>query len=197
MIVGMSYPATVQIETPDRIAFWRPLVQWLLAIPHLLVVGVLDSVSQLVAVISWFAILFTGKLPAGLADFQAMRIRYELRTQAYMGFLHDEYPPFAFDATNDEPGGTPVTAAFTPALEGRKRLTVLLRLIWMIPAAVFAVIIGIIQAVCMLLGFFAVLFTGRWPAGLQDFVISALRVATRLNAYGLLLTDEYPPFALD
>ena len=153
--------------------------------------------SQLVAVISWFAIVFTGKLPAGLADFQAMRIRYELRVLAYMGFLHDEYPPFAFDATSDEPGGTPVTAGFTPALEDRKRLTVLLRLIWMIPAAVFAVIIGIIQVVCMLLGFFAVLFTGRWPAGLQDFVISALRVGTRLNAYGLLLTDEYPPFALD
>ena len=95
-VVCMSYPATVQIETPDRIAFWRPLVQWFLAIPHLLIAGVLGTVSQLVAVISWFAIVFTGRLPAGLADFQAMRLRYELRIQAYIAFLHDEYRLIAF-----------------------------------------------------------------------------------------------------
>ena len=172
-------------------------MQWFLAIPHLLVVGVLDSVSQVVALISWFAILFTGRLPAGLADVQAMRLRYEMRTQAYTGFLHAEYPPFAFDATSDDPGGTPVTVSISPALEGRERLTVLLRIIWMIPALIFAMIIGVLGLICGLLGFFAVLFTGRWPAGLRRFVIVALVVGLRLNAYALLLTDEYPPFALD
>ena len=193
----MSYPVALQIQTPDRIAFWRPLVQWFLAIPHLLVVGVLGSVSQVVAIISWFAIIFTGRLPSGFADFQAMRIRYELRVHTYTGFLHNEYPPFAFDATIGDPGGAPVTVSFSPALEGRKRLTVLLRIIWMIPASVFVFIIGIVGEICWLLGLFAVLLTGRWPAGLQRFVIATLLVGTRFNAFALLLTDEYPPFALD
>lgn len=193
----MSYPATLQIETPDRIANWRPLVQGILAIPHFIVVGVLDAVSQLLAVISWLAVLFTGRLPAGIANFQSMRLRYEMRVQAYAGFLHDQYPPFAFDATSADPGGTPVTVSYSPALEGRNRLTVLLRLIWMIPAVIFAVIVGVIAIICSILGFFAVLFTGRWPAALRRWVVASMVISNRVGAYSLLLTDDYPPFEVD
>jgi len=76
-------------------------------------------------------------------------------------------------------------------------LTTLIRLIMAIPAIVFAVIVGIISFVVHLLGFFAVLFTGRWPAGLRGFIVSVMGVDLRLNAYMGLLTDEYPPFSLD
>ena len=193
----MSYPATLQIDAPDRIARWRPLVQWFLAIPHLIVAAVLGTVSYVVAIISWIAIVITGKLAVGLADFQAMSLRYQLRISAYADFLHDEYPPFAFDTTSADPGGTPVTANYSPALEGRNRLTVLLRAIWMIPAMIFSVIISVVAYICGILGFFAVLITGRWPAGLRRWVVASLVVGNRLNAYALLLTDEYPPFEVD
>ena len=193
----MSYPATLQIDAPDRIARWRPLVQWFLAIPHLIVAAVLGTVSYVVAIISWIAIVITGKLAVGLADFQAMSLRYQLRISAYADFLHDEYPPFAFDTTSADPGGTPVTANYSPALEGRNRLTVLLRVIWMIPAMIFSVIISVVAYICGILGFFAVLITGRWPAGLRRWVVASLVVGNRLNAYALLLTDEYPPFEVD
>ena len=193
----MSYPATLQIETPDRIANWRPIVQWILAIPHFILLWVLQSVSAVVSLISWLVILVTGRLPVGLADFQAMALRYELRVIAYASFLHDEYPPFAFDTTSADPGGTPVTANYSPALEGRNRLTVLLRIIWMIPAMIFSLIISVIAYICGILGFFAVLITGRWPAGLLRWVVASLVVGNRLNAYFALLTDEYPPFEVD
>ena len=193
----MSYPATLQIDAPDRIARWRPLVQWFLVIPHLIVAAVLGTVSYVVAIISWIAIVITGKLAVGLADFQAMSLRYQLRISAYADFLHDEYPPFAFDTTSADPGGTPVTANYSPALEGRNRLTVLLRAIWMIPAMIFSVIISVVAYICGILGFFAVLITGRWPAGLRRWVVASLVVGNRLNAYALLLTDEYPPFEVD
>ncbi len=62
----------------------------LLAIPHLALVYVLGSVSEVVAVISWFAVLFSGRLPAGLAGFQAMYLRYSLRKATYVGFLREE-----------------------------------------------------------------------------------------------------------
>ncbi len=71
-----SYPATFTLDAPERVANWRPLVHWVLAIPHLAIVYVVGVVSEVVAVISWFAILFTGRLPAGLANFQAMYLRY-------------------------------------------------------------------------------------------------------------------------
>jgi hypothetical protein len=90
---GGPYPATFTFDSPERIANWRPLVHWLLAIPHLMILYALGTVSDVVAVISWFAVLFTGRLPAGLASLQAMYLRYTLRTATYFGFLREEYPP--------------------------------------------------------------------------------------------------------
>src|SRR5262245_31376318 len=128
--VAGSYPATFSFDPPSRIANWRPLVHWLLAIPHVAIVYVLGSVSELLSIISWFAILFTGKLPAGLASFQTMYMRYALRTATYFGFLREEYPPFAFDVTTVDPGNDPrVRVEFAPQLEHRNRLTTAFRLI--------------------------------------------------------------------
>lgn len=193
----MSYPVRFDVETPDRMENWRPLVQWLMALPHVLVMYLLGIVGFVVAVVSWFSIVFTGKFSDSLAATQAMVLRYSMRTTAFAGFLHEEFPPFDFTSSASEPGGTPVTVDFTPALENRNRLTVALRLFWMIPAAIFGAIVLFVAEILWFFAFFAVLFTGTWPAGLLDFVVKALRLSVRVNAYGALLTDEYPPFALD
>jgi hypothetical protein len=193
----VEYPATITVTTPDRLANWRPLVQWLLAIPHSIIAAVLGYVQQAVAVISWFIILFTGRLPEGLATFQVMIFRYTARAQLYAGFLYDRYPPFEFTMATDEPGGTPVELSITPALEDRNRLTVLVRIIWAIPALIFAFLIAIVGIICWIIGFFAVLFTGRWPEGLHAWVLKMVRCSLRVQAYTALLTDEYPPFATD
>ncbi len=168
-----------------------------MALPHLILAGVLGYVSRVVAIISWFVVVFTGRLPAGLAGFQVLTLRYNARANAYAGFLHDAYPPFAFDTSDDDPGGTPVHVRFQPQLENRNRLTVALRLILVIPAGLFAFVIGLIAWICHIISFFSVLFTGRWPEALRRWIVSALGVGLRLNAYFLLLTDEYPPFSLD
>jgi hypothetical protein len=192
-----SYPATFHVETPERIANWRPLVQWLLAIPHWLIVYVLAIVARLLAVISWFAILFTGRLPAGLANFQAMFLRYYLRTATYVGFLRTEYPPFGFTTTTADPGDDrEVRVDVVAQLENRNRLTTAFRLILAIPHIIVLVLLGIALFVVGVIAFFAVLFTGRWPVGLRDFVLGVARWWLRVDAYLLLLTDEYPPFSL-
>ena len=84
-----DYPATLRFDPPEHIANWRPLVQWLLAIPQFIVLYVLNIVSSVLAVVSWFVILFTGSMPAGLANFQALYVRYMIRTYTYAGFLRD------------------------------------------------------------------------------------------------------------
>ena len=193
----MSYPASLQIDTPERIANWRPLVHWLLLIPHYIVLHVLGVVSGVVGLISWIVIVLTGKLPAGLAGFQAMYLRYATVVGAHANFLTDQYPPFDFDTSPADPGRTQTSVSFSPALEGRNRLTALFRIITVIPAYIFSLIIVVIAAVCLLLGFFAVLFTGRWPDGLRRFVVASHLVNLRYLAYGMLLTDEYPPFSID
>jgi hypothetical protein len=193
-----GYPATFTFDPPERVANWRPLVNWLLAIPHYVILYGLRILSQVVGVISWFVILFTGALPEGFANVQAMYLRYELRTSTFASFLREEYPPFAFGMTPTDGGEDPrVRVDFRPALSERNRLTVAFRIILVIPQLLVLAALGIAASVVAVIAFFAVLFTGRWPAGLRDFVVNVARWYVRVEAYWLLLTDEYPPFAFE
>jgi hypothetical protein len=192
-----AYPATFTFDPPDRIANWRPLVNWLLGIPHLLILSVLRSVSQVLALVSWFAVVFTGRLPEGLANLQVMYLRYSIRTTTFVGFFREEYPPFAFEPTPNDPGDDPrVRVDVIPQFEERNRVTAGFRLILVIPHIVCLAVLGLAQFVVALIALFAVLFTGRWPAGLRDFVLGVTRWWLRVEAYLVLLTDEYPPFTL-
>ena len=193
-----AYPAGFRFDAPEAIANWRPLVHWLLVIPHVLVVVALQRVAQGLAVISWFAIVFTGRLPAGIARFQAMYLRYEIRTATFAGFLREEYPPFTFDTTIDDPGDDPrVHVEVDPQIEDRNRWTTGFRLILAIPHLIVLAFLAIALVVVAIIGFFAVLFTGRWPDGLRTFALGVGRWWLRVQAYLLLLTDDYPPFTLD
>lgn len=195
---GQPYPATFEVERPDRIANWRPLVQWLLAIPHFLILYGLEIAARAVAVVAWFAIVFTGKLPEGLANLLCLFIRYNNRASAYAGFLREEYPPFAYDPVAPDPGDyPPVLTGLTPELEDRNRVTVGFRLILVIPQLIVLAVLGIAAFVVWVIGFFAVLFTGRWPEGMRTFVVGVMRWYTRVEAYLGLLTDKYPPFSLE
>lgn len=101
-----KYPSTVEEQTvhleidyPDverDLNRWLPLVKWLLAIPHYIVLAVLVIVAIVVVVIAWFAILFTGRYPRGLFNYVVGVGRWSLRVQAYAFLLvTDRYPPFS------------------------------------------------------------------------------------------------------
>src|SRR5262245_8127067 len=87
------YPASFEFDPAERVANWRPLVSWLLAIPHLAILYALQAVAEVLSIVSWFAIVFTGKVPAGIVNFQAMSLRYAMRTMTYVLFMREEYPP--------------------------------------------------------------------------------------------------------
>ena len=101
-----GYPSTVdeqsvhlELDYPDvenDLNRWLPLVKWLLAIPHYVVLVVLYVAAFFVWIIAWFAILFTGVYPRGLFDFMVGVARWSLRVEAYAFLLiTDEYPPFS------------------------------------------------------------------------------------------------------
>jgi hypothetical protein len=192
-----SQPATLAFQAPEKVANWRPLVNWLLALPHYVVLYALQILSEVIAIISWFAILFTGTMPEQFANIQAMYMRYAIRTYTFSGFLREEYPPFAFGMTPRDGGEDPrVRVDFTPRLTERNRLTVAFRIILVIPQLIVLIFLGIAAAVVVLVALFAVLFTGRWPEGMRTFVLDVMRWYLRVETYLTLLTDEYPPFAL-
>jgi hypothetical protein len=193
-----GYPAVLEIDQPTRVANWRPLVHWLLAVPHWLVLYVIGLVAEVVAFVAWFAILFTGKLPAGMANLIALAVRYQNRVLAYVQFMREEYPPFTYDTTFPDPGDYPgVRTQLVPELEGRNRLTTAFRFILVIPHVIVLALLAIVVWFAMIGAFFVVLFTAKWPDGLFNFVLGFMRWSTRVNAYFLLLTDEYPPFSMD
>ncbi len=106
LLLTDRYPSTVdeqsvhlEIDYPDverDLNRWLPLVKWLLAIPHYVVLVVLSVVAVLAVIVAWFAILFTGQYPRALFDFVVGVGRWALRVQAYVTLLvTDRYPPFS------------------------------------------------------------------------------------------------------
>ena len=151
--------------------------------------GVLGAVAVVVAVLSWFAILFTGRHPDGLWNLAAFYLRWRVRAVSYAALLRDEYPPF---------GDAPYPAALLVLQPDapRDRLTVAFRPILAIPHLFAVWALGVAWAVTTVVAWFAILFTGRLPEPLARFGVGVLGWNTRVEAYLLLLRDEYPPFSL-
>jgi hypothetical protein len=89
----------------------------------------------------------------------------------------------------------PITVGITYP-EKLSRLSTLFRLILVIPQAIVVYLVGIIAGIMMFFAWWAILFTGKYPKGLFDFVAGYLRWNTRVSGYYSLLTDKYPPFSM-
>jgi hypothetical protein len=98
--------------------------------------------------------------------------------------------------TPADDGHDPAKVGLQVQLTDRNRLTVGLRFLWIIPIALYTFVMVIAAFFVYIAAFFAVLFTGRWPAGMRSFVIGVMRLGVRVQAYGRLLVDDYPPFSL-
>jgi hypothetical protein len=190
-----GYPVDAGIAVPDHIANWRPLVHWLLVIPHLLLVYVLGLVERVVVFIGWFAALFTGRMPDGMANFVAGYYRYAWRVMTYAVWLREPYPSFQLPSGVADDGSDPAWLQVSPD-RTLSRLAVLFRGLLIIPQAIALFFVLIAAYVAVIIAFFAVLFTGRWPVGLANFVIGALRWSLRVNMWYSLLANPYPPFSL-
>jgi len=194
--VSMPYPATVEFDADRHITRWRPLVQWLLAVPHLMVAQALRALRGVLTLISLFTVLFTEQIPRSLFDVIAMTYRYEWRAMSYALFLHEDYPPFDFQLTADDDGVEPHTRLSITYPEHLNRWKPLYKWFLAIPHYVVLVALALGACVAFVVGFFAVLFTGEYPLGPRDFLVAVYRYGLRVQAYVGLLTDDYPPFRL-
>jgi hypothetical protein len=91
--MSTPYSAQLGFDADLHISRWRPLVQWILAIPHLMVARALNYLRSLLTLISLFTVLFTERIPPVIFDMIAMTYRYEWRALSYALFLHEDYPP--------------------------------------------------------------------------------------------------------
>ena len=192
---GVSPPAAPVLRTGDEIltAFAGPgrqrrvtvLFRLLLVIPHYIVLYALGIAVGIVAVICWFAALFTGRLPDGLADFLVGWLRWSTRVFAYVGLLTDQYPPFTLADAD-----YPVRVSAAP---GRlNRLAVLFRIILALPVAI---LVGILWSGVLLAGlviWLIVLITGTMPGPAYQAVAAVVRFGARFYGYFYLMSGTYP-----
>jgi hypothetical protein len=158
----------------------------ILAIPHLIVVGVWGYFAQILALIQWFIVLFTGQRNQAMWDLQYAYLGYYGRVYGYADLMFDPYPPFG-----TEQGATPAVLSVRYE-EPANRLTNGLRFIWAIPAIIILMVLSIAFFFVVIISWFAIVITGKHPRGMFDFGLDVLRYTLQTNAYVLLMTDTYP-----
>jgi Domain of unknown function (DUF4389) len=186
----------VEFHGDRQIIRWRPLVQWLLAIPQLMIASALRSLPGILILISLFTILFTERIPRPLFDMIATCYRYEWRAVSYALFLHQDYPPFDFQPAADDDGREPHTTLTIAYPERLDRWKPLYKWFLAIPHYLVLFVLAVGAVFAFIGSFFAVLFTGAYPEALREFQVGVYRYALRVEAYVGLLTDSYPPFRL-
>jgi len=201
-IASGGFPLTFKAERADALspALW--LVKWFLLIPHFIVLPFLWLGFGVSWFLALFAILFTGRYPRGLFDYNVgvMRWTWRVAFYGYEALGTDRYPPFTL-----QPGGYPADLE-VPYPERLSQGLVLVK--WWLLAIPHYIVIGILQGgggfyswgLVVILTLFAgvtLLFTGKYPNDLFRLIVGMNRWAFRVFAYAALMTDQYPPFRLD
>ena len=136
-------------------------------------------------------LLFRQKYPGWWFDFNLNIVRFGTRVFAYLLILRDEYP------STDEEQAVHVTLPDPQGGTGLNRWLPLVKWFLAIPHYIVLFFLYIAGAVLSLVGWFVVLFTGRYPRSFHDFVVGLMRWSVRVQAYTtVLVTDRYPPFQL-
>ena len=198
------YPLTLSVDYPDRdLNRVTTGFRLILAIPLLLLLALfglgrpgfgghpLGGVSLLLFLPVVALLVLRHKYPRWWFDFNVMLLRLETRITSYIFLLRDEYPSV------DDAQAVHVEVVYPDAPNELNRWLPLVKWFLAIPHFIVLFFLDIAAIVVVVIAWFAILFTGRYPEGMFDFVVGVMRWSLRVTAYAfLLVTDRYPPFSL-
>ena len=184
------------VNSPYELARWRPLVNWVLYIPHAIILNALQFLSRIVFLVYWVMLVCTGKLHPGLYTVMVMYERYNARSTAFLIGYSETYPPFDFDTSTVDDNAYPPVRLALPALSESVSRSAALNLFKAIPHYVVLMIYFVGAAVVAVVGWFAVLFTGAWPRGMRDFLVRVSNYYYRIWTYITMVDNDYPKFGL-
>jgi len=202
-MASQTYPVTITGELSIPPGRWKWLIKIVLAIPHIIVLAFLWVAFIIVWLIAFFAIVFTGRFPRGLFDFNVGVLRWTWRVEfyTYWALGTDKYPPFTLNSV-DYPADLQVEYP-----EKLSRGLVWIK--WWLLAIPHYIVgsffqaggnrrnnsLGLVNFLAIFAGF-VLLFTGKYPESIFKLVIGMNRWSYRVCAYAALMTDQYPPFRL-
>jgi hypothetical protein len=190
---GGDYPVQLDAQRQDSYHRFLPLVKWLLAFPHYIVLVVLAIGVLFAKIYAFFVVLFTGRYPEGVFKFVVAVLRWSWNVNAYVVLLTDRYPPFSLEADPSYPAQFDVVYP----TDGIDNWRPLVQWLLIIPYALVAYVLGILARLVALVGVFVILFTKELPRGMFDLILIPHRWQYRATAYGMFLVKRYPPFAWD
>ena len=186
-----QYPVNLKIEYSEKSNKSTALFRLVLIIPIILILALISSYAEALSIAVALMIIFKEKYPKWWFDWNVGITKFIYRIAAYGLLLRDEYP-----STDDEQA-IQVDLPYPDVKKDLNRWKPLVKWILVIPHFIVLVFTFIAVVFCTVFAWFAILFTGRYPKVIFDFVEGFLRWSLRVNAYAILLTtDEYPPFRL-
>jgi len=205
-----EYPVQFSVEYPDRnLDRATTAFRILVAIPILIVLAAIEGGGGWGGANggngAWIAaggggtlffpvllmIVFRQKYPRWWYDWNLELLRFENRVFVYLGLMDDRYP------STDERQSVSLEFPYPDAKQGLNRWLPLVKWFLAIPHYIVLIFLGLAAIVCVVIAWFAILITGRYPKELFDFVVGVMRWGNRVSAYAfVLVTDRYPPFRL-
>ena len=204
---SQSYPARFTIDYPEKCDRLTTLLRIPVIVPMLIVLGLVSGgTSQWEHLPGWrlvwggggyvFAatvlmLLFRRKYPRWWFDWNLALTKLAARVVAYFAVLTHQYP------STDEEQAVHIELAYPDAARDLNRWLPLVKWLLALPHVIVLAFLDVVAIACTIIGWFAILFTGRYPRGIFDFVVGVMRWNLRVMAYALLLvTDAYPPFGM-
>jgi hypothetical protein len=203
-IPAAPYPVQLEVDYPDReLNRLTTAFRVIVAIPILILLATIGGTISfgvratltgggLLVLAPLIMILFRQKYPRWWFDWNAMLLAFENRVLAYVLLLRDEYP-----STDDEQN-VHLELRYPDVPVELKRWLPLVKWFLAIPHYVALIGLDIASLVIVVIAWFAILFTGRYPRWAFDFIVGVMRWHNRVLGYAfILITDQYPPFRLD
>ncbi len=202
-----AYPVRFSVEYPDReLNRATTAFRLIVAIPILIVAASIGSLAPgehgawrfaggtggALFLAPLLMILFRQKYARWWFDWNLELLRFSNRIGVYLALMDDRYP------STDERQGVSLDFPYPDAKQGLNRWLPLVKWLLAIPHYIVLALLWIAALISVVIAWFAILFTGRYPRGLFNFVLGVFRWTNRVVGYAfILVTDEYPPFRLD
>ena len=196
-----AYPVDVQAAFPESSSRGLALLFILFGlksfalIVHMIVLFIYGIGALFVFLISQLAVLFTGHYPDGMHAFLNGLLRWSNEMSGWLVGLTDKFPPFA-PSHDPYPVETTIARPEHSSRGWAAMTIVLIKFVALFPHVIVLYVLGLIEGLLALVANLVILFTGRFPDGLFDFIVAVLRWQTRVAAFAFGLVDEYPPFSL-